>query len=345
MTRRSSGRAVSATIATRLREALDQPRTYEELARLAGCTTRSVRNYIDQAEATLGVVVERGRGADGRVRARAKGADAGATIEELGHVLAREMLRRIFPIAGTSLERVTRRSPAHVIVGVRGAYEYEESHLRILRTWLSASSRRPRQALRFEYEGIGRGERVVWPLGIVLRDLARVYLLGIPVEAESSRDVRTYVLERAGKPTVLSAQDSGEPLPGLDSAPVERAMDLPFSVSSPAGGVHVHVRFPPEQAKFIRGRRWHRTQKLKSGKDGSLDLRFGPADLGETLGWLGQWSDAVQVLGDRRLLAALRSNGCDAGQAGGAGPRDSAPACRAPRSQARRPSRSLARAR
>jgi hypothetical protein len=290
-----SGRALSAAIAARLKTALESGRalTYAELAREARCTERSVRNYLD--DAAIGVRVIRERGADRRVRVRLS-EDASTTIEELGRVLAKELLRRIFPIAGTSLERVPKRPAASVIVAVRGAYLYQERHLRLLRSWLRVASQRPRREVRFDYEGTGEpGQRVVWPLGVVVRDLARVYLLGIPSDATTARDVRTYALERLASKRLeeLAPEDSSTPPRGIDSAAVDEAMDLPFSISPGAGGVNVRVRFKPEQVKFMLGRVWHKNQRMNVLRDGSLDMRFGPADEGEARAWVAQWTDRV----------------------------------------------------
>lgn len=265
-----------------------------------------MRNYLDEASAALGVRVVREKGPDRRVRVRLED-QASLTIEELGEVLAKEMLRRVFPVVGTKHAYVSKHPRAVVLVAVRGAYEYKERHLRVLRAWLELSAKRPRREVRFEYEGTETGLRVVWPLGIVVRDLARVYLLGVPSEAANARDVRTYALERvlSERLEALPAGDSGPPPRGIESAAIDEAMDLPFSISPGAGGAHVHVRFTPEQARFIRGRRWHKNQRVKTMKDGSLDVRFGPTDLGEATAWVAQWLDSVIVVGDPRLAYAV----------------------------------------
>jgi predicted DNA-binding transcriptional regulator YafY len=298
-----TGRATSAMITSRLRAALEGGRalTYAELAREARCTERSVRNYLDEAMATLGHGAIRERGPDRKVRVRGAG-DATTTIDELGRVLAKEMLRRVFPLAGTSLGRAPKHPRASVIVAVRGAYQYEERHLRLLRDWLQAANARPRRATSFDYDGSEKGLRVVWPLGIVVRDLARVYWLGIPAEAENARDVRTYALERvrSARVATLPGDESGPPPRGIESAPVDEALDLPFSILPGAGGVHVHVRFTPAQARFMRGRLWHKNQRMKTRRDGSLEVEFGPADEGEVRAWLAQWGDSVTVIGGNR---------------------------------------------
>ena len=300
----ASGRGKSIAIGARLREALASggAKTVAELAAAAACEERTVRNYLRDAESTLGFAIEKTRGADRTVRVRAAQAVGAAVIEDLGRALARDMLRRLFPIAGTDLASRRVRPRAQLVVAVRGAYEYTEAHLAALRAWLLAASRRPRRAVRLVYgRGDDLGERVVWPLGIVVRDAARVYLAGMPESPVDSRDVRTYALERVdcerGAKTieVLSGPDGGDPPDGLDTAVIEDAIDLPFSVYPGAAedGVLVEARFSARQADYLEGRRWHRKQSMRRRADGTLELKFGPADRGEAEAWLRQWDESV----------------------------------------------------
>jgi len=190
-----------------------------------------------------------------------------------------------------------------VVVMARGAIAYTERHLRALRRWVGAAALRPRRAVLFQYEGSssGAGLRVVWPLGIVVRDLARVYLAGVPAEAESARDVRTYGLERIALHDsqsaleVASVADSGSPPAGLDEVHIRDGLDVPFSVFPPNEGdlVHLEARFCREQARHIDGRIWHSRQKVTRHRDGTLTIAFGPCNRGEAEAWLRQWGDSV----------------------------------------------------
>ena len=143
----TSGRAVSAGIVLALRDALAGGRalTYTELARAGRCTERTVRNYLGDATPALGFRVERARGMDHAVRVRRVGeTDAAPSMEKIGRALAAELLRNVFPVAGTSLE--VRGAPIPLVVSTRGAYEYRESHLQALRRWLQIATSRPRRA-------------------------------------------------------------------------------------------------------------------------------------------------------------------------------------------------------
>jgi predicted DNA-binding transcriptional regulator YafY len=301
----STGRIASAGIAARLRDALASGRalTYAELAADVGCSERTVRNYLDVAESAFGLRIERERGPDRVVRARVGGGDDQVTMQALAHNLAVQMLRSLFPVAGTSFERPKRRSRAQVVVSARGAYRYSERQLRLLRAWLRAADERCRVAVRFRYGSFssGPGERIVWPLGIVVRDLARVYLMGVPAEAEDARDVRSYALERAETAprgqalAVLRVDDAETPPHGIDRAVVEHAIDLPFSMFPPdtPGAVTVRVRFSAEQAPYVVGRTWHRKQRFKKLRGGGVEMTFGPAERTEVDAWLRQWGRGV----------------------------------------------------
>ena len=300
----TSGRGASASIVRALREALESgvPMSRPELARRAKCSERSVQNYLRDAEQALGVRVRKERGDDRVVRFVASPEGAAETIDQLAHALAHDMLRRVFPIEGTKLGRRGSSRP-QIVVSVRGAFTYEERHLRIVRRWLQAGNERPRRAVRFEY--LDKGAIVAWPIGILVRDLARVYLAGVPQHAERATDVRTYALERIATTAPVKLVEAMAP-EGIDAARIEDAIDDPFSVFKPGpDAVMVHLRFPPEQAKYVRGRLWHRKQKEKLLKDGSLELTLGPADLGEAAAWVASWLPGVEVLGDERLIAKL----------------------------------------
>jgi len=103
-------RARSAKIVRGLRAALETgaERSYEELARAAQCSPRTVRKYLKDAPSTLGLEVATRRGPDREVLVRAivQGAED-KTVEELATAVAREVLQPLFPIAGTELGRAS----------------------------------------------------------------------------------------------------------------------------------------------------------------------------------------------------------------------------------------------
>lgn len=299
-----TGRAASAGILRRLRAALESGRayTYEELARHAKCSQRTVRNYLDVVDEVMALPVVRSLGPDRRVRVQVLNDDE-QSIDALSQRLSAGMLRNLFPIEGTSLDKRKRAPRVQLVVSARGAYQYSESQLRTLRAWLRAADERPRVAVRFHYRSptSGPGIRIVWPLGVVIRDLAHVYLAGVPAEAESPQDVRTYLLERVearatGRAVeVLRGTDATQPPDGLDGVRVESAIDLPFSMfpADERDAVTVRVRFCAEQAPYIVDRQWHSRQKIRRFRNGEVEIRFGPANRGEVEAWIRQWGDGV----------------------------------------------------
>ncbi len=70
----------------------------------------------------------------------------------------------------------------------------------------------------------------------------------------------------------------------------------------------VVVRFHPDQAPYIREREWHPTQKLRTLRDGRLELTFRAGGTFEITRWILGWGDAAEVVrpaGLRRDVAAI----------------------------------------
>ena len=69
----------------------------------------------------------------------------------------------------------------------------------------------------------------------------------------------------------------------------------------------IRLRFSPKVASNVAEVRWHRTQRVKSGGDGSLDFRATVDGLGEITWWVLGYGDEVEVLAP----AALRRRVAD----------------------------------
>jgi len=302
---RNNDRSATARISGALRDALlvGRPLTYEELAAAAGCDERTVRNYLRDPGWAPDLSLTRSRGADGRVRVRSATPAEQVTFETMAFDLAHDILRRFFPIAGTSLDRRGRRSVEHVVaVSVRGAYEYGPLHLGAVRKWLAAVNQ-PRRLVSFGYRSLSSetGPRRVWPVGVLIRGMATVYLVGHPSDSRDRRAVRTYALERVDEPVrLLSARESGSAPPHLAKLSASDAGDLPFSIFRAVGrdGVTAKVRFAATVADQILGRRWHARQRMRRLRDGRVELTFGPVDVEEAAEWVQEWIGEVDVLGD-----------------------------------------------
>ena len=68
--------------------------------------------------------------------------------------------------------------------------------------------------------------------------------------------------------------------------------------------ITVVVRFRADQAPYVREREWHPTQKLRTLRDGRLELTFRAGGAFEITRWILGWGDAAEVL----RPAGLRSN-------------------------------------
>lgn len=58
----------------------------------------------------------------------------------------------------------------------------------------------------------------------------------------------------------------------------------------------VIVRFRPDQAPYVREREWHPTQKLRTLRDGRLELTFRAGGTFEITRWILGWGDASEVV-------------------------------------------------
>jgi len=67
----------------------------------------------------------------------------------------------------------------------------------------------------------------------------------------------------------------------------------------------VVVRFRPDQAPYVREREWHPTQKLRTLRDGRLELTFRAGGTFEITRWILGWGDAAEVVRPLSLRQAV----------------------------------------
>lgn len=301
--------------------------TYEDLMAMQDLdlSRRSLQLYIETHLPAAGFAVERGRTAEARPRAtfslpRAE-ATPGAAVNRAALALARGVLAELFPVDGTDLDK--KLTPSKVLAFASGVPRFKDHHRRALVKWVTAAEKDLPRAVLLRYRAASdEGEpddedlrpRLVWPLGVILREGRRVYLPAIAEPALSIADRRMFALERvvAGPndcgviPAPASLQDPPAFL--RDSPP--RLQDLvqsPFGLfrpDNPKDGVELHVRFDARQSKYVRNRRWFPRQRETETAEGGIELRFGPVELREAVAWCSQWIDGVTVLGDARLREA-----------------------------------------
>jgi hypothetical protein len=317
MRRGKTGRAVSATIHGRLQEALLQgePKTYAQLATHAGCTVRSVRNYLERSQEIFGFRVEQTRAPGSHsvlVRAAGRALAARGSCPAFAQGLASAVRDRLFHLehAGGSLG--DRSAP--IIASFRGIPSYNPDQERLLDGWVGACTKAPRLAVRLRCPGLEPPECTLWPLATILHNLEGLLLVGLPIEADSLDAVRVVNLERVstepGGLQVAQRNETGDPAVDLDAVDVYELIDLPFSArplrQDGRATVDVHVRFEPEVADRMRNRLWHRSQEAVLRTDGSLDVKFGPVDLDVAASWASSFGGAAQVMGSKKLRKTVK---------------------------------------
>ncbi len=315
MPRGTTGRAVSATIHIRLREALQrgEPMSFAQLAAAADCTVRSVRNYLARARDIFGFDVEQRRAPGGHavlVRALVDPVPvAPARVMRSGSI-AERLRDGLFHADPTEAARGP--SPS-LLVAFRGLPAYTTEHERLLEAWLQACEAEPRCAVRLSLSRPASVEALLWPVGAVIHNLDGILLLGLPIEAESPEKVQAIeldaVLTGVEALRLIDRGESGDPALDFTSIDLRELIDLPFCSAprcSATRTVDVHVRFDPCAAERVRSRWWHKGQSAVLRTDGCLDLEFGPVPLGAAAGWVASWGDAVKVVGDKKLRKAVK---------------------------------------
>lgn len=304
--------------------------TYEDLAAQAelALSRRSLQLYVEKHLPQAGYEPIRGRTPGPGSRAtftlrREAGEDEGGPVNRAALALARGVLAQLFPIEGTDIDR--RTSATRVLAIASGVPSFTQQHKRALQKWINAAESPTPVAVELWYRAAAGDDgapgedrpRIVWPLGVILRDGRRVYLPALVEPGESLADQRMYALERvvtSGTGCGVRALDAREtpPVPALltssNGRPRLRDLVTPgFGIVPARAAVataNVHVRFDARQAAYVRGRTWHKNQVETQGADGGLELRFGPVEIREAVGWCSQWIDGIAVLGDDRLRAA-----------------------------------------
>lgn len=298
----------------------ERPRTYDELIAHTelGLQRRMLQTYLKHHLPQAGHAVNtlpNGRGPLRFSLAPEAGHQAqNQPTDRALRALARGVLAGFFPLDGTSLEKRVR---ARVFAFASGVPRFAEQHRMTLLRWIAAAEQQPAAPHWLCYDSAE--PRLVWPLGVLLRDGRRVYLQGLVEPGDSVEHTRNFALERVvvkeGHCGVERAQFAVKPdtPPYLRRSPPHPStlVDHPFSLIRPDAdrAVKVRVRFSADQARFLRERRWHRNQEEEFNlDDGTLNLTFGPVDCDEAVAWCSQWWQGITVLGDDKLRAAYEAS-------------------------------------
>jgi len=163
---------------------------------------------------------------------------------------------------------------------------------------LSQAERNSRTA-RFAYvdkEG-RRTVRTVDPYGFVISS-GRIYLVAYD---HTRQDKRVFAIDSVGKPELLGK---------TFSKPADFNVEA-FAADSISGVLHsdrtteVQVRFTPRVAKAAIAARVVSERAMERGADGSVDIAYQVADVGELLRWVLGWGEQAEVLAPEPVRAAM----------------------------------------
>lgn len=114
------------------------------------------------------------------------------------------------------------------------------------------------------------------------------------------REIRDFALSR-----VRSARLTGERFTLPEDFDAQSYLHQSLGVEKGGPPVTVRIRFDAYQARWIRERQWHHTQRIVEHKDGSLTLSFTVTGLEEVKRWVLQYGAHAEVLAPPALRAAV----------------------------------------
>lgn len=327
--RASTGRAVSAAIHSHLREALADgtPKTYAQLAASAGCTVRSVRNYLERCEDIFGFRIERYRDGGHSLMVQAVAtnpAELAAPVAApdspvVADAFATALADALLPNRPGAADRRALAS-SFLLFSFRGLPVLGPHQCAVLQAWIDAcASTSPRPVrLRLVDGAPGAPELSAWPVAAVVHNVEGIQLLALPLEADSSEGLRTVDLSlvenHANAFSWIESAESVEPPFDFKSLNLAEMFGSPFSAcaGSDAPLVQVHVRFAAAFAPVVQSRLWHSNQRAVVRRDGCVDLRFGPVRLDAAASWVASLGRAVEVVGDKKLRKAVKKRSFEA---------------------------------
>ncbi|MCF7669745.1 MAG: WYL domain-containing protein [Verrucomicrobia bacterium] len=114
-------------------------------------------------------------------------------------------------------------------------------------------------------------------------------------------DVRTFVPTR-----IIEAKFTGKTFKRPKGFSLEKTLRGSFGVCSGTGSYNVVIRFTDKVADYIREKQWHPSQKLRSLKNGGVELRLNLSSLEEIKKWILSWSGNAEVIAPPELIREVR---------------------------------------
>lgn len=116
------------------------------------------------------------------------------------------------------------------------------------------------------------------------------------------RDIRCFVPAR-----ILEVESTGKSFDRPDSFTLDNYLADSFGVYKGDESYDIRVRFTKTVAPFIKEKKWHPTQQIKTLKDGSLELSLQLSHLSDIQRWILGWGSQATVLAPKELAKAVRA--------------------------------------
>ena len=144
--------------------------------------------------------------------------------------------------------------------------------------------------VRLSYHSLSRDEdtdRVVDPY-LLHNHYSTWYLIG---NCRLRNEIRIFALNRI---TAIEMTETDFDKP--DDFSIESLLQHSFNIICGGELYHVALKFNPYQARWIRERQWHRSQKLTELDDGGVMLELDVQGLNEVKRWVLQYGAEVEVV-------------------------------------------------
>jgi predicted DNA-binding transcriptional regulator YafY len=231
--------------------------------------------------------------------------------ELLAFFLSVEVARRYM---GTALEEALRRAVSKFSKNIRGPVSVDLETLRKNYTFATpALAGVDEQVLLDLHHAIGERRRVWMRYYTASRDehterkvspyhlyngQGDWYLIAFD---DLRKEVRNFAVGRVEELRVLNEAFKPEA-----EFSVEKYMQSAFQTERGGEVEEVWVRFDAQQARYMRERRWHASQRIEELPDGGVILQFRTGGLGEVKRWVMQYGGHAEVLRPEALRQAVK---------------------------------------
>ncbi len=105
---------------------------------------------------------------------------------------------------------------------------------------------------------------------------------------------------------ITAAEILNESFKKLENFDKKDYFDSSFGIYKGSRPKTVTLRFSPVKARWIKGQVWHRDQKIRALRDGSLEISFPVSDFTEIKMEVLRHGDAVEVIKPKALRNLIR---------------------------------------